>query len=87
MATPFMAYMDVPAVGQPNGRIVVLLHGMNFYGEYWSGTIDVLRKEGFRRGPGSNRLWPFDQGGYSVQPLGYGREHSETSRDAGHPEG
>src|SRR5205823_15129921 len=43
-----MAYMDVPATGQPNGRTVVLLHGMNFYGEYWTGTIDVLRKEGFR---------------------------------------
>ena len=43
-----MAYMDVPAAGQPNGHTVVLLHGMNFYGEYWSGTIDVLRKEGFR---------------------------------------
>src|SRR5712692_524601 len=28
-----MAYMDVPAAGQANGRTVVLLHGMNFYGE------------------------------------------------------
>src|SRR5947199_6708740 len=43
-----LAYMDVPASGSPNGRTVVLLHGMNFYGEYWSATIDVLRKEGFR---------------------------------------
>jgi pimeloyl-ACP methyl ester carboxylesterase len=43
-----MAYMDVPPAGQPNGRAVVLLHGMNFYGEYWSATIEVLRKEGFR---------------------------------------
>src|SRR6185436_17040727 len=43
-----MAYMDVPPAGQPNGRTVVLLHGMNFYGEAWSGTIEVLRKEGFR---------------------------------------
>jgi pimeloyl-ACP methyl ester carboxylesterase len=43
-----MAYMDVQPTGQPNGRTVVLLHGMNFYGEYWSATIDVLRKEGFR---------------------------------------
>src|SRR5258708_4355454 len=25
-----MAYMDVPPAGQPNGRTVVLLHGMNF---------------------------------------------------------
>ena len=25
-----MAYMDVPPNGPPNGRTVVLLHGMNF---------------------------------------------------------
>lgn len=43
-----MAYMDVPPAATPNGHVVVLLHGMNFYGEYWSGTIDVLRKAGFR---------------------------------------
>jgi pimeloyl-ACP methyl ester carboxylesterase len=43
-----MAYMDVPAAAQANGHTVVLLHGMNFYGEYWTATIDVLRKEGFR---------------------------------------
>src|SRR3984893_8341961 len=43
-----MAYMDVPPAETPNGHAVVLLHGMNFYGEYWSGTIEVLRKAGFR---------------------------------------
>jgi pimeloyl-ACP methyl ester carboxylesterase len=43
-----MAYMDVAPEGQPNGRTVVLFHGMNFFGEYWTGTIDVLRKQGFR---------------------------------------
>ena len=43
-----MAYMDVAPAGQPNGRTVVLLHGMNFFGEYWAATIDVLRKQGFR---------------------------------------
>src|SRR5436190_23386523 len=43
-----MAYMDVPPAGQPNGRTVVLLHGMNFGGFYFSGSIDVLRKAGFR---------------------------------------
>jgi pimeloyl-ACP methyl ester carboxylesterase len=43
-----MAYMDVPPEGQPNGRTVVLFHGMNFGGFYFSGPIDVLRKEGFR---------------------------------------
>ena len=34
--------------GQPNGRTVVLLHGMNFAGFYFGGPIDVLLKEGFR---------------------------------------
>lgn len=43
-----MAYMDVPAAGQANGRTVVLLHGMNFAGFYWSGPIDALRNAGFR---------------------------------------
>jgi pimeloyl-ACP methyl ester carboxylesterase len=43
-----LAYMDVPPASAANGRTVVLLHGMNFYGEYWAGTIEVLRKEGFR---------------------------------------
>ena len=40
--------MDVPPAGQPNGRTVVLFHGMNFSGFYFAGLIDVLRKEGFR---------------------------------------
>src|SRR5215510_6103868 len=43
-----MAYMDVPPAGQPSGRTVVLFHGMNFGGFYFSGPIEVLRKEGFR---------------------------------------
>src|SRR6185503_3178534 len=43
-----MAYMDVAPEGQANGRTVVLFHGMNFFGEYWAATIDVLRKQGFR---------------------------------------
>ena len=43
-----MAYMDVPPAGQPNGRTVVLFHGMNFGGFYFGGPIDVLRKNGFR---------------------------------------
>jgi pimeloyl-ACP methyl ester carboxylesterase len=43
-----MAYMDVPPAAAANGRAVVLLHGMNFYGEYWSTVIEVLRNEGFR---------------------------------------
>ena len=43
-----MAYMDVPPAGTPNGHTVVLFHGMNFGGFYFAGTIEVLRKEGFR---------------------------------------
>src|ERR1700733_9882129 len=43
-----MAYMDVPPAGQPNGRTVVLLHGMNFGGFYFGGPIEALRKAGFR---------------------------------------
>jgi pimeloyl-ACP methyl ester carboxylesterase len=43
-----MAYMDVAPNGAANGRTVVLLHGLNFYGEYWAATIDALRRAGFR---------------------------------------
>jgi len=43
-----MAYMDVPAAGQPNGRTVVLFHGMNFGGFYFGGPIEALRNAGFR---------------------------------------
>ena len=43
-----LAYMDVPAQGRPNGRTVMLFHGMNFAGFYWGGPIDALRKEGYR---------------------------------------
>ena len=43
-----MAYMDIAPAGTPNGRTVVLLHGMNFGGFYFEGPINVLRKEGFR---------------------------------------
>ena len=43
-----MAYMDVKPTGTPNGQTVVLLHGFNFFGEAWAGTIDVLTREGFR---------------------------------------
>jgi len=43
-----MAYMDVAPAGAANGRAVVLLHGLNFFGEYWGGTMEALRQEGFR---------------------------------------
>src|SRR5215472_4970224 len=43
-----MAYMDVPPAAAPNGRTIVLFHGMNFGGFYFAGPIEALRKEGFR---------------------------------------
>src|SRR4029077_5725976 len=43
-----MAYMDVAPQGRPNGRVVVLLHGMNFGGFYFTGPINLLRNAGFR---------------------------------------
>jgi pimeloyl-ACP methyl ester carboxylesterase len=43
-----MAYMDVGPTAAPNGRTVVLLHGMNFFGEVWAPTIEILRGEGYR---------------------------------------
>lgn len=43
-----MAYMDVPPAAASNGRVVVLLHGMNFGGFYFGGPIDALRNAGYR---------------------------------------
>jgi pimeloyl-ACP methyl ester carboxylesterase len=43
-----MAYMDVPPAGTPNGRTVVLFHGMNFGGFYFGNVIDGLRNAGYR---------------------------------------
>ena len=43
-----MAYMDVGASGQPNGRTVVLLHGRNFPSSYWAPVIKTLNNAGFR---------------------------------------
>jgi pimeloyl-ACP methyl ester carboxylesterase len=43
----YMAYMDVKPV-KPNGRTVVLLHGKNFCGATWEGSIDALSKAGYR---------------------------------------
>jgi pimeloyl-ACP methyl ester carboxylesterase len=42
-----MAYMDV-APAQPNGRVVVLLHGRNFPASYWAPVIKVLTDAGYR---------------------------------------
>jgi pimeloyl-ACP methyl ester carboxylesterase len=43
-----MAYMDVAAKGQPNSRIVVLMHGKNFCGATWETSITALSEAGYR---------------------------------------
>ncbi len=43
-----MAYMDIAPTGKSNGRTAVLLHGRNFFGAYWKGTIDFLAQAGWR---------------------------------------
>lgn len=43
-----LAYMDVQPQGNANGKTVLLLHGNNFGGFYFSNVIEALRKEGFR---------------------------------------
>lgn len=42
-----MAYMDVKP-DKANGRAIVLLHGKNFNGAYWSQTAQALAAEGYR---------------------------------------
>ena len=42
-----MAYMDI-APEKSNNKIVVLLHGKNFSGNYWEKTINALTQEGYR---------------------------------------
>jgi pimeloyl-ACP methyl ester carboxylesterase len=42
-----MAYMDVKAK-RPNGRTAILLHGKNFCGATWEGTITALVDAGYR---------------------------------------
>lgn len=43
-----MAYMDVLPTSKSNGRVVVLLHGKNFYGSYWENTIKTLSAAEYR---------------------------------------
>jgi pimeloyl-ACP methyl ester carboxylesterase len=43
-----MAYMDVPPSGRANGQTVLWQHGMNFYGEAYTPTINALSAQGFR---------------------------------------
>lgn len=43
-----MGYMDVAAHGKANGRSVVLMHGKNFCGATWDGSIKALSDAGYR---------------------------------------
>lgn len=43
-----MGYMDVHPQGKANGRTVVLMHGKNFCGATWEGTIRPLTAAGYR---------------------------------------
>jgi len=43
-----MAYMDVAPVQNANGRTVVLFHGKNFGGYYWTNVIKALTGRGYR---------------------------------------
>jgi pimeloyl-ACP methyl ester carboxylesterase len=43
-----MAYMDVLPRGGGNGKVVLLLHGKNFFGAYWRDTISFLSGNGYR---------------------------------------
>jgi pimeloyl-ACP methyl ester carboxylesterase len=43
-----LAYMDIsPERVNPRGA-ALLVHGKNFFGAYWAGVIDVLRRNGYR---------------------------------------
>ncbi|CAM4260268.1 Pimeloyl-ACP methyl ester carboxylesterase [Pedobacter westerhofensis] len=43
-----MAYMDIAPTQNANGRTVVLFHGKNFGGYYWTNVIKALTGRGFR---------------------------------------
>jgi pimeloyl-ACP methyl ester carboxylesterase len=43
-----MAYMDVHPTSVANGRTVMLFHGKNFGGYYWTNVIKQLTQSGFR---------------------------------------
>ncbi|MDQ0654145.1 alpha/beta fold hydrolase [Pseudomonas cedrina] len=43
-----MGYMDVAPKGQANARTVVLMHGKNFCGATWEGSIKALSDAGYR---------------------------------------
>ena len=43
-----LAYMDVAPESAKAKGAVLLVHGKNFFGAYWAGVIEVLRRNGFR---------------------------------------
>ena len=43
-----MAYMDVAPTKRENGKTVVLFHGKNFAGYYWTEVIQALTDRGYR---------------------------------------
>jgi len=43
-----MAYMDVVPTKKANGRTIMLFHGKNFGGYYWTNVIRALTDRGFR---------------------------------------
>ncbi|KAH7375628.1 alpha/beta hydrolase [Plectosphaerella cucumerina] len=61
-----MAFMDVKPKCEPNGKTAVLLHGRNFCGATWEGTIRALAGAGYR-------VIAPDQVGFckSSKPAGY----------------
>lgn len=71
-----MAYLDVPPSGKPNGRTAVLLHGKNFCAASWAGTIEALRRAGFR-------VIAPDQIGFckSSKPKGYQYSFQQLAHD------
>jgi pimeloyl-ACP methyl ester carboxylesterase len=65
-----MAYMDV-APTQPNGRVVVLLHGRNFPSSYWAPVIRTLNDAGYR-------VVVPDQIGFGKSSKSWGELHFDT---------
>ncbi|HTB04443.1 MAG TPA: alpha/beta hydrolase [Bradyrhizobium sp.] len=65
-----MAYMDV-APAQPNGRVVVLLHGRNFPSSYWAPVIKTLTDAGYR-------VVVPDQIGFGKSSKPWGELHFDT---------
>jgi pimeloyl-ACP methyl ester carboxylesterase len=43
-----LAYMDVAPIGKDNGKTVVLFHGKNFGGYYWTSVLQKLTEAGYR---------------------------------------